>query len=147
MIENFEDKFMEAQTALISLCLEVTESKIDKVFAYASIEKRSTMFNAFFEKKGEVLTINQLNIDKRTVMDFLRIGTTDLNKIKKLCEQNETRTPTEIKMYYDVKSSKFKADYKYDEICSSKTGVSSGEVFMKWHDELKGEYENESVNN
>ena len=53
MIENFEDKFMEAQTALISLCLEVTESKIDKVFAYASIEKRSTMFNAFLKKKGK----------------------------------------------------------------------------------------------
>lgn len=137
MIENFEDKFMEVQTELISLCLEVTESKIDKVFAYASIEKKSTMFNAFFEKEGKVLTINQLNIDKRTAMDFLKIGTTDLNRIKNLCEQNKTRTPTEIKMYYDVKSSKFKADYKYDEICSSKTGLSSGEVFMKWYNEIK----------
>lgn len=137
MIENFEDKFMEVQTELISLCLEMTESKVDKVYAYASIEKKSTMFNAFFEKEGKVLTINQLNIDKRTVMDFLRIGTTDLSKIKSICEQNETQTPTEIKMYYDVKSSKYKADYKYDEICSNKTGMSAGEVFMKWYNEIK----------
>ena len=137
MKENFEDKFMEVQTDLISLCLEVTESKIDKIFAYVSIEKKSTMFNAFFEKEGKILTINQLNIDRRTVMDFLRIGTTDLTKIKKICEQNETQTPTEIKMYYDVKSGKYKADYKYDEVCSDKTGMSSGEVFMKWYNEIK----------
>lgn len=83
MKENFEDKFMGIQTDLISLCLEVTGSKVDKIFAYASIEKKSTMFNAFFEKDGKVLTINQLNIDRGTVMEFLKIGTTDLEKIKK----------------------------------------------------------------
>lgn len=137
MKENFEDKFMEIQTDLISLCLEVTESKVDKIFAYASIEKKSTMFNAFFEKEGKVLTINQLNIDRRITMDFLRIGTTDLEKIKKLCKENKMKTPTEIKMYYDVKSGKYKADYNYDEVCSVKTGISSGEAFMKWYNEIK----------
>lgn len=137
MKENFEDKFMEIQTGLISLCLEVTGSKIDKIFAYASIEKKSTMFNAFFERDGKVLTINQLNFDRGTVMEFLKIGTTDLEKIKKICEQNEIQTPTEIKMYYDVKTGKYNADYKYDEVCSDKTGMSSGEVFMKWYNEIK----------
>lgn len=137
MKKNFEDKFMEIQTDLISLCLEVTGSKVDKIFAYASIEKKSTMFNAFFEKDGKVLTINQLNIDRGTVMEFLKIGTTDLEKIKKICEQNEIQTPTEIKMYYDVKTGKYNADYKYDEVCSGKTGMSSGEVFMKWYNEIK----------
>lgn len=137
MKENFEDKFMEIQTGLISLCLEVTGSKIDKIFAYASIEKKSTMFNAFFERDGKVLTINQLNIDRGIVMEFLKIGTTDLEKIKKICEQNEIQTPTEIKMYYDVKTGKYNADYKYNEVCSDKTGISSGEVFMKWYNEIK----------
>lgn len=137
MKENFEDKFMEIQTDLISLCLEVTGNKVDKIFAYASIEKKSTMFNAFFEKDGKVLTINQLNIDRGIVMQFLKIGTTDLEMIKKTCEQNEIQTPTEIKMYYDVKTGKYNADYKYDEVCSDKTGMSSGEVFMKWYNEIK----------
>lgn len=137
MKENFEDKFMEIQTDLISLCLEATGSKVDKIFAYASIEKKSTMFNAFFEKDGRVLTINQLNIDRGTIMEFLKIGTTDLEKIKKICEQNETQTPTEIKMYYDVKTGEYNADYKYNEVCSDKTGMSSGQVFMKWYNEIK----------
>lgn len=137
MKANFEDKFMEVQSGLISLCLEVTESKVDKIFAYASIEKKSTMFNAFFEKGGEVLTLHQLNIDNGTAIEFLKIGTADLQKIKRICEQNETPTPTEIKMYYDVKTGKYNADYKYDEVCSAKIGISSGEVFMEWYNEIK----------
>ncbi len=137
MNSNFEEKFMEIQTEYIALCLELTESKVDGVYAYASIEKKSTMFNAFFEKSGKVYTINQLNIDSKTAMDFLRIGTMDLEKIKVLCKENDTRIPTEIKMSYNLKTGKFNADYKYDEICSSKTGVSAGEVFMNWYDEIK----------
>lgn len=131
MKENFEDKFMEIQRGLISLCLEVTDGRIDKIFAYASIEKKSTMFNAFFEKDGNIVTMNQLNIDRETTMKFLKIGTTDLQKIRQIYEQNEIQIPTEIKMYYDVKTGKYSADYKYDEVCSYKMGISSGEVFMK----------------
>lgn len=65
MKKNFEDKFMDIQSDLISLCLEVTEGKVDKIFAYVSIEKKSSMFNAFFQQEGNVLTINQLKIDKK----------------------------------------------------------------------------------
>lgn len=137
MYEKFEDKFMEIQTDLISLCMEVTEGNVDKIFAYASIEKKSTMFNAFFEKNGEVVTINQLNINMKKVMEFLKVGTMDLQKVKKLCNEYEMEVPTEIKMYYDVDTRKYNADYKYDEVCSEKTGISSGEVFMNWYNELK----------
>lgn len=137
MYEKFEDKFMEIQTDLISLCMKVREGNVDKIFAYASIEKKSTMFNAFFEKDGEVVTINQLNINMKKVMEFLKVGTMDLQKVEKLCNEYEMEVPTEIKMYYDVNTRKYNADYKYDEICSEKTGISSGEVFMNWYNELK----------
>lgn len=85
----------------------------------------------FFEKGGNIVTMNQLNIDRETTIKFLKIGTTDLQKIRQICEQNEIQIPTEIKMYYDVKTGKYSADYKYDEVCSYKMGISSGEVFMK----------------
>ena len=135
----FEEKFMEIQADLISLCLEVTENKVDKIFAYASKEDESTMFNAFFQKSGKIMTINQLEIDKKTAMNFLKVGTGDLDKIIKLCQENKTKVPTEIKMYYEVQTGKYKADYKYNEICSEKTGISAGEVFMKWYFEMRGE--------
>ena len=136
MKDNFEEKFMELQADLISLCLEITDKKVDKIYAYASIEDKSNMFNAFFETGGEIITVNKLNIDKREIMQFLRIGTYDLEKIKRLCKEYDVKTPTELKMYYDVKKGSYKADYKYDVICSSKTGISAGEVFMEWFNEV-----------
>lgn len=95
------------------------------------------MFNAFFEVDGGIITINQLNNDKKTVMQFLKLGTNDLMDIKKLCEEYDAKVPTELKMYYDVKVGKYKADYQYDEICSAKTGINAGEVFMNWINEVK----------
>ena len=62
MSKVFEDEFMELQTGLISLCLELTEGKVDKVFAYGSNEKKSAAFNAFFEVDGTIKTTNQLNL-------------------------------------------------------------------------------------
>ena len=44
---NFEDDFMDLQSSLISLCLEVAGQKVDKVYVYCSIEKKSKMFNVF----------------------------------------------------------------------------------------------------
>ena len=70
MKRGFEDKFMDLQSGLISLCLEVTENKVDKIFAYASIEKDGLMFNAFFKMNNKVETLNTLGIDKTLRREF-----------------------------------------------------------------------------
>ena len=147
MKQGFEEKLMEIQSGLISLCMELTQGKVDKIYAYASIEKKSSSFNAFFEKDGEVLTIKQLKekikIDNNTSINFLRIGTSDLGKVRTLCEQYEAPAPTEIKMYYDVKTHKYNADCKYEEICSEDNDLTAGTVFMSWVEEIRTQKENE----
>lgn len=40
MSKQFEDEFMDLQSELISLCLEITEERVDKIYAYASIQKK-----------------------------------------------------------------------------------------------------------
>ncbi len=139
MDRKFEDEFMDLQSELISLCLEVTEKKVDKIYAYASIEEKSQMFNAFFEAAGEIKTINQLGINSNLMMQFLKLGTGDLGKIKALCKEYNMPVPTELKMYYDVKTGKYNADYQYKEVCSSRTGISAGEGFMNWIHQIKRE--------
>lgn len=134
---KFEDNFMDLQSEFISLCLELTEQKVDKIYAYCSIEAKSRMFNAFFEVGGEIKTANQLGINNSLVNQFLRVGTHDLPKFSQLCESYGVPTPTEIKMQYDTESGKFDAAYKYDVVCSETTGISAGEVFMNWFDEIK----------
>lgn len=47
---------------------------------------------------------NEMNIDRKATMEFLKIGTRDLERIKDLCNENNTKIPTEIKMIYTLKS-------------------------------------------
>lgn len=132
MGKSFEDEFMELQSEFIALCLEVVEKKVDKVYAYSSIESKSKMFNVFFEVDGKVATLNQLGVSNKLAMQFLKVGTIDLDKIKELCNKFNMPIPTEVKMYYDANTSKYNADYKYEEVCSASTGVNAGQVFMEW---------------
>ncbi len=138
MDKVFEDEFMDLQSALISLCLEVVGDKINKVYAYCSNEKKSKMFNAFFEVNGEIKTLNQLGVPNNLAFQFLRIGTNDLEKVDAICTKHNMPIPTEMKMYYDVESGKYDAKFKYEEVCSAKTGKSAGEVFSEWIAEIKG---------
>ena len=129
---NFEDDFMDLQSSLISLCLEVAGQKVDKVYVYCSIEKKSKMFNAFFVINNKLKMLNQLGINKALIMQFLKLGTNDLEKEKNICINYDMHIPTEMKMYYDEKTVKYYAQYKYEEISSEKTGKNAGEVFLDW---------------
>ena len=137
MSRVFEDEFMDLQTGLISLCLEVTQGKVDKVFAYGSNEKKSTMFNAFFEVNGEIKTLNMLGVSKELAFQFLGLGLEDLEKLNAIGAKYNRPIPTELKLYYDVRAKKFKSEYKYEEVCSARTGKSAGEVFNEWLAEMR----------
>ena len=131
----FEDEFMDIQTGLISLCMELARENVDKVFAYCSIEDHSQMFNAFFEKKGRIISNNEIGANDELVFDFLRLGTSDLNGIKEACKKWNKPTPRQIKMTYDVNSGKYDADISYDSVNALEK--SSGQVFMDWLNEEK----------
>lgn len=137
MEKVFEDEFMDLQTDLISLCMEVSEGKVDKIFAYGSNEKKSKSFNAFFEVRGEIKTLNMLGVSKELAFQFLKVGTGDLLKLDAIGAKYNRPVPTELKLYYDVRARKFKSEYKYEEVCSARTGKSAGEVFDKWIAEMR----------
>ena len=138
MSKVFEDALMEVQSGLISLCLEVVGNRdIDKVYVYCSIEKKSMMFNAFFEENRKIQTLDQLGIADGLTTQFLRLGTGDLNKVRDVCKRFGRPTPTEIKMIYEKKNGKFGVKYRYDEVCSAKTGMCAGEVFDNWITEVE----------
>ncbi len=138
MNKVFEDEFMDLQSALISLCMEVTDKKISKVYAYCSNEKKSKMFNAFFEVNGEIKTLNQLGVPNNLAFQFLKLATEDLEKLDAICIKHNMPIPTEMKLYYDVASGKYDAKYRYEEVCTAKTGKSAGEVFLEWVSEIRG---------
>lgn len=138
MNKVFEDEFMDLQAGLISLCLEVTEKNVNKVYVYCSNEKKSKMFNAFFDVNGEIKTLNQLGVPNKLAFQFLKLGTEDLEKVDVICKKYNMPIPTEMKLYYDVTSGKYDAKYKYEEVCSAQTGKNAGEVFLEWISEIRG---------
>ena len=137
MSKVFEDEFMDFQSGLISLCLEVTKGKVNKIYAYCSNEQKSKMFNAFFEVDGEIKTLSQLGISRELSFKFLKLGTQELAKVNEICRKYSMSAPTEMKICYDVTTGKYKADYKYEEVCSAKTGKGSGEVFTEWLSKMR----------
>ena len=136
MQKNFEEKFMDIQSGLISLCLEAVEGKADKVYAYVSNETKSRAFNAFFESKGEIKSAGKM-MDRDVLKQFFHIGLEDIERMNQLCDTYGMKKPTELKMIYNVKSGKYQADYRYDEVCSAKTDLVAHEVFFAWMDEVK----------
>jgi len=74
MSKIFEDEFMELQSGLLSLCMEVVDQKASKIYVYCSNEKKSKMFNAFFEVDGEIKMLNQLEISNDLVFQFLKLA-------------------------------------------------------------------------
>ena len=137
MNKVFEDEFMDVQASIISLCLELTGEKVDKVYAYCSNEKCCQMFNAFFVVNGEVKTTEQLEVPDDLAFQFMGFGLEDLGRLNAVCRKHNMPAPTELKLYYDVKSGKFNADYKYEEVCSEETEIDQEDVFMEWIEEIK----------
>lgn len=122
MENSYEYDFMEAQKSIISLCLELTDQKVDQIYAYGSIEEKSLSFNAFFTKDGNIITINKLPIDTNLMWNFLDLGAEDLRKLRVVCENHKKVVPTEIKLVYNLSTGGLDAAYKYETVASPKTG-------------------------
>lgn len=134
--KTFEDEFMDIQSGLISLCLELVEGQADEIYVYCAIDETSQSFNSFFNINNEIKTNNQLNLEESIVFDFLKLGTGDLNKVRNVCQKYNMPLPAEMKMCYDVKSGKFSSDYSYDEIDPE---ITLYERFIGWIEEVKNQ--------
>ena len=83
MDREFEDECMDAQSQIISLCVEFAGNRADKVYAYGSIEESSISFNAFFKIDGQIKTTNNIAADTDSIWNFLDLGESDLEKMRR----------------------------------------------------------------
>ena len=137
MKKCFEDEFVDVQSGLISLCLELTEEVVgvDKVYAFAYNERKSKSFNAFFEVNGEVKTLEKINeLPEEMVDQFLKLGIDDLEEMEKICDRYESPVPVIMEMIYDVKTGSFDAHYQYEHLPED---VCADEIFLDWISKMK----------
>lgn len=135
MKKGFENEFMNIQSGLISLCLEAVSMAVEEVYAYAYIGEGSSLFNVFYRYKGSIIQANKV-MDNKVLIQVLKLGTQDLEKLRKICKEYDTKCPVEMKMYYNCISKKYHADCKYDLREYYTIHESPADHFLSWRDEV-----------
>ena len=76
MLEGFEEAFVDAQSRVVSLCLELlknSEKKADKIYIYLFQNDDEDYIDAFFEKEGNLYTTSEL-FSEEEIDDFFDCG-------------------------------------------------------------------------
>lgn len=137
MLKGFEDAFMDAQASVVSLCLELLDSSnvsADKVYIYMFQNEVQDYVNAFFEKNGKIMFLNELFEDEQ-IYDFFRCAVQDVENIINVCDTYDSKCPNEFRLIYDIRTKAFDSAYKYEDYVSENCGVV--ETFNNWIDECK----------
>ncbi|MFJ4156869.1 hypothetical protein ACIPZF_18990 [Pseudomonas sp. NPDC089752] len=149
MSKTFEDYLSEHQADMISIALEYIDNRADEVFAYAASEKGTSSFNAFYKINGQIVRKEEINsavkpgdakyddsTERRSAM--LDIGLDNIDAIEERCLEFGVETPTEMRLHYDVRSGKFRAELRYDHVFSDAPDLLPGNIFDAWFsNELK----------
>ncbi|SHM58035.1 immunity protein YezG family protein [Gracilibacillus kekensis] len=147
-MNTFEDRFSELQSDMISICMEYVEERADKVYVYASCEESIISSKFFYLINNKYLKPHKVNdafanggerynISSERQFMVLDILNEDIEKIKELCLDYEKDMPTEMKLIYDVKSGKFKAEYKYDLVYTNHETKTARQIADEWFDEIQ----------
>ncbi|MGE6599271.1 immunity protein YezG family protein [Bacillus proteolyticus] len=147
-MKEFEDKFSELQADMISICMEYVEDRADKVYVYASREEGIISGKFFYLINNKYVKPHKVNdalgdgderydVSRERQFMVLRIICEDIEKVEELCKEYERDMPTEMKLIYDVKSGKFKAEYKYDLVYTNDDVKTSGHIADEWFEEVK----------
>ena len=135
MKPGFEKEFTDIQSGLIALCLEGVAVNPDIVYAYAYIGEGNSMFNVFFECAGTILPSHKVIQDRSLLLQVFEFGTEDLEKLRSLCVEYETKCPVEMKMCYNCITKKYYADFTY-ETNIDMDGFSPHDSFLEWRNEI-----------
>lgn len=133
MSKAFEDEFMDAQSSVISLCLELlslSDEKADKVFAYIFQNDMQDSINAAFGRDGEVFWLNDWFTDEQ-IDDFFDRGIEDVENIIDICQEYEKKCPNTFKLVYDIKTKSLDANYGYSDL-AAEGDVGIDEDFLDW---------------
>lgn len=139
----FEDEFMDAQSSLVGLTvelLEVNEREADKLYIYIFRNDIQTYFNAFFDKDGKIVRLNDY-FDDDSIFEYFRIGAQDVTHIEEVCKEFGKPCPNQFKLIYNIATHAFDSDYSYEEINEEEKGLE--EILDEWiqecADKLKAE--------
>ncbi|WP_026652171.1 hypothetical protein [Butyrivibrio proteoclasticus] len=141
----FEDYFSELQADMVDICLEYVENYADMIYIYCSCEPKMLSADVFYRINNMCLRKHKINdapgehpeyfttIDNQKAV--IQVLIEDLKSIQELCKKHNRPMPTEMKLYYNVKTGGFDADYKYEAVCADDSGKLPDDIFDAWFSE------------
>jgi hypothetical protein len=142
--EVFEDAFSRVQGDLVGLAGEFVEDRADMIFVHAVCDI-SEGFEPFYRVNGHIVGRYRLNdaiqegeepfdVSVGYQLEFLGEALSDVRKLRRVCEHFGRPVPTESKLFYDVLTGRFEADYNYDPIVDSypDPGFTAEQAFQEW---------------
>jgi len=128
--------------------MEYVENRADKVYVYASCEEDMISSSFFYLINNKYVECHKVNdalengeekydVSPERMFQVLQIIGEDIEEIETLCKEYEKDMPTEMKLIYDAKSGKFKAEYKYDLIHTNEDIKTADDFADEWFEEVK----------
>lgn len=145
----FEDYFSELQADMVSICLEYVNDKADYIFIDCSNEAGAISSNFFYCINGKIVERHKLNnvladdtqfkydISVERQKAAINFINNDIKKIMELCREYDRPVPTQMRIVYNVKTSRCNADYQYDYIYSDKADKTFYDVTKEWFIEVQ----------
>ena len=143
---SFEDKIAKLQEDMISIALEYSDYKADKVYILASCENNSFYFNVFFKigesyYKKHKLKAFQVDTSINRQSQLVDIALNDYIKLCEAFSDNNREVPTQLKIIYDHKNQKASGRFSYNLHFSNSDVLAADDIFEQWYNEVKKEIE------
>ncbi|MBO4415637.1 MAG: hypothetical protein J5824_06620 [Lachnospiraceae bacterium] len=138
----FEDAFTSAQTEMVSSCLDYIEGKGDSLFIFASNEGKAIHCDYFYNINGRYYKKHKLPKGYKTDIPrqkqcLMELSNTILDLVS-ICQRFDKPMPTEIKIRYDVKNNRLKADYQYSNVYCTTSDKYANDIFDEWFNAVLG---------
>ena len=142
---QFEDKFMDVQSRMISLALEYVQGQAEKVYIYCICEDALRSYNIFYRINGLLVEMHEVNVvvskkiddSDRMAFAVLGYGAEDIQKLIDVCEEYHREHPTEMWLIYDVKKNTLQSKYSYEGRYDKDEELLLRKEFDKWFEEVK----------
>lgn len=143
----FEEEVTELQSDMVDICNEYSCGVADKIFIYVSYEGllfpfhfyciKNKLFHAGNLNESDVKANFDISTDcQRQVASIIK---KDTKKIKLVCDKYNQSMPTEMRLIYESKTKKFRAEYKYEKQFTDNMGLS--DIVNSWFEEEKAKLE------
>ncbi len=143
IIKELNEHLVPVYSELVGACIDYTEGKVDYIYILGVNVANSHYVNqVFFEKNGELY--DQLNIGGKIGIEITDgMQRTLLYRLKAFKDMYNLyikytgESPTEVKIKYDVNTSKFGMNLSYDDRIEKSRTLTPNYVLKEWYEATK----------